>query len=183
MYMSYLRDREGFTLVELMISLAIIGILIATTVPLANMYRIKAEYLDLRTTSRYLMDGMETYYLETNQLYPPYPGSMTSILFWDSPSITVSKGEEKYIPELKYTFSKGHKHSYTFDRTVIKIPFFNWDYDMATLTVEADFDYDRDGKTDKYTIYMWLDHGKPNNRFQIAPGIYKDRYRAFEQTP
>lgn len=167
-----LRDRHGFTLVELMISLAIIGILVATTAPLANTYRLRAEYLDLKTTARYLMDGMETYYIENNDFYPPSPPGST---FWWSPPLIVSKGEEKYISELKYTFHQGHKNSYTFNRFIMKwnFGFFKINWDWAWVVIDTDFDYNRDGKNDTYRIDMWMENDKPK----------KDYYRAFKRNP
>jgi prepilin-type N-terminal cleavage/methylation domain-containing protein len=163
---TYLRDRHGFTLVELMISLAIIGILVATTAPLANTYRLKAEYLDLKTTARYLMDGMESYYIENSEFYPPSPPGST---FWmPNPPPKVSKGEEKYISELKYTFHQGHKNSYTFNRFKWKQDswfFGNKNIDYAWIVIDTDFDYNRDGKNDTYTIHMQMENNKPKEGF------------------
>lgn len=146
-------NRQGFTLVELMVSLAIIGILIATTVPLANTYRMRAKYLELKLTLGYLMDGWETYYIETNDFYPKATSSFISIV-----TVTVNAGEEKYIPELKYTFPKGHSHQYKFRR--LKFPFFN--IDQCWFEITTDMDYNpRNGINDTYTVYMYVRNNKP----------------------
>jgi prepilin-type N-terminal cleavage/methylation domain-containing protein len=91
---------QGFTLVELLVTVSIIGILLGIAVPIANVYRAKAEYSSVLATLRYLMDGEETYLLENDAFYPEGFGV-----------VSVGRGEEKAIPELKYTFPAGHKHS------------------------------------------------------------------------
>lgn len=93
--------KRGFTLVELLVTVSIIGILMGIAVPIASGYRAKAEYSNVLATLRHLMDGEETYLLEKDAFYPEGFGV-----------VSVGRGEEKAIPELKYTFPAGHKHSY-----------------------------------------------------------------------
>lgn len=147
----YLKDKRGFTLVELMVSVAILGVLTATSIPLVNAYRLKAEFLEIKITMKYLMDGMETHYIETSEFYPPTTHA------WTSGKIEVNQGEAKAIPELKYTFKKGHKHKFIIER--FNIPFWNIDY--VSFKVEADFDYDRDGDNDIYFSEMLIINGEP----------------------
>jgi prepilin-type N-terminal cleavage/methylation domain-containing protein len=153
---TYLRDKQGFTLVELMISLAIIGILVATTAPLANTYRVKAKRLELDTTARYLMDSMESRYIESNELFPDAkPG------FFSYTEFIVTPGKEIAIPQLNYTFPSSNKYTYTFTRSKFKFPSINLDMDLANITIDADFDYDRNGKNDQWQYYMYMQDQKP----------------------
>lgn len=166
MHLPDLRDKQGFTLIELMISIAILGILTATTLPLANAYRLRAEKQRVITTLRYLMDGIETHYIDTNELFPEVTLPPSSFV-WEDEQLIVNEGEQKAIPELSYTFQQGHKYKYTFYRTKVRIKVtfksfsLDWDWDRAEIIVETDFDYDRDGTDDIYTAYMWLDHDQP----------------------
>ena len=141
-----------------MISLAIIGILIATSVPLANTYRLKAEYLELKTTIHYLMDVMESYYLETNELFPK-----TLYLFYGE--YNVPAGQEITIPELKYTFHSNNKHTFRFLRYKLS------NSDISIIYVTAGFDFDRNGTNDVFTVNMWLQNNKPveGSYRQIVP--------------
>jgi prepilin-type N-terminal cleavage/methylation domain-containing protein len=157
---TYLRDRHGFTLVELMISLAIIGILVATTAPLANTYRLKAKNLELHTTARYLMDSIESRYIESNELFPDAkPG------FFSYTEFIVTPGKETAIPQLSYTFPSSNNYTYKFTRMKYKLPFLKIDWDYAWIVIDTDFDYNRDGKNDTYTIHMQMENNKPKEGF------------------
>ncbi len=63
------KDQKGFTLVELMIVVAIIGILAAIAIPQFAKYRARAQNSAALSDLRNLRTDMEGYYAE-NQLYP-----------------------------------------------------------------------------------------------------------------
>jgi len=140
--------KQGFTLIELLVSVSIIGILIGIAVPIANVYREKAEYSNVVATLRYLMDGEETYLLENDTFYPEGFGM-----------VSVGRGEEKAIPELNYIFPAGHKHSYS-------ILGFNLEWgggkiNISYIYVYADFDRDGNGRNDLYIAMTYLKDGEP----------------------
>lgn len=143
------RGNNGFTLVELLVVIGIIGVLASISVPLAKAYRIKAEYSNLKSTLRYLMDGMETFYIENDTFYP------TSI--WGM--VRVDRGVERDIPELKYTFPAGHKHR--FDIYALNLNWGGMKLNYSYIYVYADFDRDNNGRDDVYLLTMYLRNSTP----------------------
>jgi len=144
------KNREaGFTLIELLVTVAIIGILGAIAMPLTKAYMLKAEYSSLNATMRYLMDGMETFYLENDSFYPT--GTFSSL--------TVNQGAQRDIPELKYTFPAGHKHKFVFQALNLNMGGTQINY--SWFYVYADFDRDGNGLPDVYMVYMYLVNGFP----------------------
>jgi prepilin-type N-terminal cleavage/methylation domain-containing protein len=87
---------RGFTLVEIMVAIAIIGILAAISIPNYRIYKDKAERASVYTTLKYLMDGADIHLLNDG-------GNLT---------VNVPKGSAREIPELAYNFSEGHKNRY-----------------------------------------------------------------------
>jgi prepilin-type N-terminal cleavage/methylation domain-containing protein len=63
-------EQKGFTLVELMVVIAILGILTVTAIPLHGIYRQKAYGAQATAMARQLADAEIMYYLEHNKLFP-----------------------------------------------------------------------------------------------------------------
>jgi len=63
------RKRQGFTLVELLISVVIIGILAAIALPQISSYRIRGHNSSAITDLRGFKTALETYYVD-NKFYP-----------------------------------------------------------------------------------------------------------------
>ncbi len=95
------RRKGGFTLVELMVALAILGILASMAVLNASRFRAKAEYAAIQSTLRSLMDGEDLYFVENDKFYP------------DRGRVNIPSGAQRSIPELAYNFPSGHKHRFT----------------------------------------------------------------------
>lgn len=143
-----LRASHGFTLVEIMVTLGIVGMLASLAVPLASSYRMKAEYASLTATLRYLMDGQEAYFIENDSFYPAGFGS-----------ITVNQGQQMDIPELAYTFPADHKHRYLI--WTFNFQSGTWKINYYWIYVYADFDRNGNGQNDLYISMTYFINNDP----------------------
>lgn len=136
----------GFTLIELIITIAILGVLTAISIPTFSSYRMKAEYIAVQSILRFLMDAEEIYFIEKDEFYP------------NSGSINIPKGQASSIPELAYTFSSGHKHRFIIYGRNIKRP--NRTVNMYYVEVRADYDFNRNGRNDRFRYTTLIRNGK-----------------------
>jgi prepilin-type N-terminal cleavage/methylation domain len=81
-----LKERKGFTLIELMIVVAIIGILAAIAIPQYSAFRIKAYNSQAQSQLRGLATAMEAYYAT----YDGYTNTKTLPSYTDKTGITVT---------------------------------------------------------------------------------------------
>jgi prepilin-type N-terminal cleavage/methylation domain-containing protein len=126
----------GFTLIELMTSIAIIGILAAISIPNYLSYRQKAEFAALQHTLQFLMDAQDIYFVENNTFYP------------DNDSININPGRARSMPELNYAFGPNHRHRFKIqgrNRTDGRGRQIN----SYWIEVRTDYDFDGNGKKDR----------------------------------
>ena len=119
---------KGFTLVEIMISLAILGILAAISIPNYKLWKDKAECASMLTTLKYLMDGEDFHILENGTFF----------------AVNIPKGTAMDVPELAYSFPESNKNRYRIN--VIN----NARRNRYRITVFCGFDSDGDGRDDRF---------------------------------
>ncbi len=64
------RSKKGFTLVELMVTIAIVGILVATAVPVYHTWQQRAYGSEAAIMLKQLINAEIAYYLENDEFYP-----------------------------------------------------------------------------------------------------------------
>ncbi|MBU2549416.1 MAG: prepilin-type N-terminal cleavage/methylation domain-containing protein [Proteobacteria bacterium] len=80
------KNRKGFTLIELMIVVAIIGILAAIAIPQFASYRQRAQDSAAKSSLKNLATAQENYYAENNT----YTATLGNLTAWFSPESTIS---------------------------------------------------------------------------------------------
>jgi prepilin-type N-terminal cleavage/methylation domain-containing protein len=136
---------KGFTLVELMIVIAITAILVAISVPNVMRYRSQAEFAALKADMNVLMNAEDAYYTAEGTYFP------------QNGTIDIPSGTELNIPQLGFTFKKGHKHR--FYLYGFNMDFGSIKYNYYCIIVYADEDYNRNGSSDilYYITYVYND--------------------------
>ena len=128
-----LRKRQGgFSFVELLTTLIILGVLASISIPNLMRYLRRAEYVALQSTLGFLMDGEEAYFMEKEEFFP------------ESGTISIAQGTGMSLPELLYSFPNGHRHRYVmrgFNESEPK------DY---RIIVFSDFDFNENGQNDQF---------------------------------
>lgn len=106
--------QKGFSLIELIVSLSIVGVLAATAVPVYNTWQQRAYGQEATLMAKRILDGQIIYYLENNCFYPEDTTSQLFIIPDTDPTIT-QQNIEDVLRELKVSIPSGHGLTYQFD--------------------------------------------------------------------
>ena len=104
-------DKQGFTLIELMVVIAIVGILAVTAMPFYQTWQQRAYGSEATLMMKKLMDGQIMYYLDKNQFYPECRSEYIHSLEQGTPS--PAQRIQDMENALKITISQGHASEYT----------------------------------------------------------------------
>lgn len=140
-------NRRGLTLLELMISVSVIGVWAGIALVGYFSYRERAYWLEHQFIIRHLMDAQHYYFMDTGKFYPQVG------------RIHVETGSAENIPELNFSFEEGHKHTYRF-RTV-----HNERNKRYVIDIWSDFDFDNNGRKDRFRLTTWYRDGQIHRHY------------------
>lgn len=98
-----MRGRRGFTLIELMVVVAILGVLIASAYPTYKIFRSRATGSEATVLMKQLLDAQVIYFLENESFFPNGPAiAITHVTPPNHPDLDTVK------QALKVTVPVGH---------------------------------------------------------------------------
>jgi prepilin-type N-terminal cleavage/methylation domain-containing protein len=100
-----MRGAKGFTLLELMVVVAILGVLAATAVPLIGVYRQRASGSEAQAMVKQILDAEIMYYLEHNQFFPDNATYTITHPGGQSPG----NAQQEIMDNLNVSIPTGHK--------------------------------------------------------------------------
>ncbi|MFC1628065.1 type II secretion system protein [Gemmatimonadota bacterium] len=124
----------GFTLIELIVTITVLGILVTFSIPNFTASKAKALYIVIEEYIHFIEQG-EEFYLAENGTFFPMNGR-----------IDIPSGVHRDIPELGVTLPVGHPHRYVI--YALNEEQGGIGYNNLYLIVYADVDLDGDGEND-----------------------------------
>ncbi|MBE9571460.1 MAG: prepilin-type N-terminal cleavage/methylation domain-containing protein [Proteobacteria bacterium] len=109
-----MKRQRGFTLIEVVVVIAIVGILSATAIPFYNTYRMRTYGSEAKIMMKQILNAEVAYYLENDTFYPPNFGDW--IVISHNSAINNPADIALIKQALNITIPEGHNLDFTFQR-------------------------------------------------------------------
>lgn len=109
-----MKRERGFTLIELMVVIAIVGILSATALPFYNTYRMRTYGSEAKVMMKQILEAEITYYLDNDTFFPLNIGD--TIVISHNSTLNNPADITQVMQALKIIIPEGHNLDFTFQR-------------------------------------------------------------------
>jgi len=107
-----MKNQTGFTLVELLVSLAIVGILFGTAIPVYRTWQQRAYGQEATLMAKQILDGQILYYLDNDNFFPDGAGDFKLIPKDSPPSDQVKQDLQDIKDAINISIPVGHHLEY-----------------------------------------------------------------------